>query len=464
MLYMARNNYVGREIRPLANYLYFMDLGLNNWEIPTWIIVYGIPVTLIILFYIGRKKWAHHHSHATLSESIEAGLTEPASLHPLIDPNLCLGCAACVKACPEKKILGIIGGKAKLINPTSCVGHGACARACPFNAITLVFGTAKRGVDIPMVNTDFETNVPGIYIAGELGGMGLIRNAIRQGTEAMACIARRDRPRSPDILDVVIVGAGPAGIASTLAAMKHKLKFVTLEQDSFGGTVSHFPRGKIVMTAPAELPIVGKMQFRETSKEALMEYWEGIREKTGLEIQTNERVDKIERQDDHFVITTSKGTYQSNAVLLSIGRRGTPRTLGVPGEELPKVVYRLIDPEQYRGQKVLIVGGGDSALEAALSIADEPGTEVSISYRSEAFSRAKPKNRDKTQAAIDSGKITVYMKSNVKSIDAPSVLLDHDGEQVQIPNDAIIINAGGILPTPFLKSVGIEVETKFGTA
>jgi putative YpdA family bacillithiol system oxidoreductase len=314
------------------------------------------------------------------------------------------------------------------------------------------------------VNPDFETNVPGIYIAGELGGMGLIRNAVRQGVEAMNNIAKRERSKSKDVQDVVIVGAGPAGIASTLAAMKHKLRFVTLEQDSFGGTVSHFPRGKIVMTAPAELPIVGKMQFRETSKEALMEYWEGIRAKTGLEIQTNERVDRIEQQDDHFVVTTSKGSYYTNAVLLAIGRRGTPRTLGVPGEELPKVVYRLIDPEQYRGQKVLVVGGGDSALEAALSIADEPGSEVTISYRSEAFSRAKPRNRDKTQAAIDSGKITVFMKSNVKSIDEGSVLLDREGEQIQIPNDTVIINAGGILPTPFLKNVGIEVETKFGTA
>jgi thioredoxin reductase len=246
--------------------------------------------------------------------------------------------------------------------------------------------------------------------------------------------------------------------------MKHKLRFVTLEQDTFGGTVSHFPRGKIVMTAPAELPLAGKMQFKETSKEALMEFWEGIRIKTGLKIQTNERVDKIEPQDGHFLVTTSKETYQTHAVLLSIGRRGTPRTLGVPGEELSKVVYRLIDPEQYRGQKVLVVGGGDSALEAALSIADEPGTTVSISYRSEAFSRAKPKNRDRTQAAIESGSITAYMKSNIKTISETSVLLDQEGQSIEIPNDAVIINAGGILPTAFLKSAGIEVETKFGTA
>ncbi len=441
-----------------------MDLSTAFSSLPNWVFIYGVPVGLIILFYVIRKKRLHHHSSAALSESVEAGLTEPASLHPVIDPNKCLGCAACVKACPEKQILGVIGGKAKLINPTSCVGHGACATACPFTAITLVFGTEKRGVDIPMVKPNFETNIPGIFIAGELGGMGLIRNAIRQGVEAMASIKQMDRKKGSDMLDVVIIGAGPAGIAASLAAMKEKLNFVTLEQDSFGGTVSHFPRGKIVMTAPADLPIIGKMQFRETSKEALMQFWEEIRAKTGLKINTQERVDKIEQHDAGFTVTSSKGVYQSRAVLLSIGRRGTPRKLGVPGEELSKVVYRLIDPEQYRGQKVLVVGGGDSALEAALSISEEPGSEVSISYRSEAFSRAKPKNRDKTQAAIDSGQLKVYMKSNVKVIGETTITLDQEGQEIELPNDTVIVNAGGILPTAFLKNIGIEVETKFGTA
>jgi thioredoxin reductase/Pyruvate/2-oxoacid:ferredoxin oxidoreductase delta subunit len=441
-----------------------MDLSTTLSAIPSWVLIYGLPVGLIIVFYVMRKKRLHHHSSAALSETLEAGLTEPASLHPVIDPNKCLGCAACVKACPEKQILGLIGGKAQLINPTSCVGHGACATACPFTAITLVFGTEKRGVDIPMVKPNFETNIPGIFIAGELGGMGLIRNAIHQGVEAIDSVKQMARKKGSDYLDVVIIGAGPAGIAASLAAMKEKLSFVTLEQDSFGGTVSHFPRGKIVMTAPADLPIIGKMQFRETSKENLMKFWEDMRSKTGLKINTQERVDKIEQNENGFTITSSKGTYHSHAVLLSIGRRGTPRKLGVPGEELSKVVYRLIDPEQYQNQKVLVVGGGDSALEAALSISEEPGTEVSISYRSEAFSRAKPKNRDKTQAAIDSGQLKVYMKSNVKTISESSVLLDQEGKEFEIPNDAVIVNAGGILPTAFLKSIGIEVETKFGTA
>lgn len=441
-----------------------MELTFSNLVVPAWIVIYGFPIGVITLFYLLRRKRTHHESKQVFNESIETGLTEPASLHPVIDPNKCLGCAACVSACPEKKILGLIGGKAHLINPTSCVGHGACKTACPFDAITLVFGTEKRGMDIPMVKPNFETNVPGIFIAGELGGMGLIRNAIRQGTQAIDAITQLNGPGKNNVLDVVIVGAGPAGLAASLNAMKHKLHFVTLEQDSFGGTVSHYPRGKIVMTSPAELPIVGKMQFRETTKEALMSFWDDIKIKTGLKINTNERVDKIEYIGNEFITTTNKDAYTSRAILLAIGRRGTPRKLGASGEELPKVVYRLIDPEQYRGQKVLVVGGGDSALEAATSIADQPDTQVTISYRSETFSRAKPKNRDKIQEAIESHRLKVYMKSTVKEIKEATVVLDQEGNEIEIQNDAVIVNAGGILPTPFLKSIGIEVETKYGTA
>jgi len=433
-------------------------------SIPVWLVVYVIPAMLILGIYVASRHRANQRNHHIFQEAVEAGLTEPASLHPVIDPKKCLGCASCIAACPEKKILGLVGGKARLINPTSCIGHGACKKACPFDAITLVFGTEKRGVDIPTVDTNFETNIPGIFIAGELGGMGLIRNAVRQGIEAMDSIAQLARNKTSEHLDVVIIGAGPAGIAASLNAIKHKLRYVTLEQDSFGGTVSHYPRGKIVMTAPAELPLIGKMQFRETSKEALMEFWSSVKNETGLIINTNEPVEKIEKTGTGFMVTSNKGTYKSRTVLLSIGRRGTPRKLGVPGEEMSKVVYRLIDPEQYRGQKVLIVGGGDSALEAALSIADEPNTEVTISYRSEAFSRAKPKNRDKIQTAIDNKIIRVHMKSNVKKIMNESILLEQEGNEFSIDNDAVIVSAGGILPTGFLKSIGIEVETKFGTA
>lgn len=425
--------------------------------------LYSLPLLVIFSIYFWKRTVKQRTSRHILEQAVAAGLTEPASLHPIIDHVKCLGCASCVKACPEKNVLGVIHGKAHLVDPTHCIGHGACKKACPFDAIELVFGTEKRGVDIPQVNEDFQSNVPGIYIAGELGGMGLIRNAVTQGVQAVESIRKLDGIGSKE-LDLVIVGAGPAGIGASLAAKAAKLKFVTLEQESLGGTVSHYPRGKIVMTAPVKLPVVGKMQFRETTKEQLMEFWEEVVESTGLKISDNERVEGIEPDGAGFKIKTTQGNYQTRAVLLAIGRRGTPRTLGVPGENKSKVVYRLIDPEQYLNQHVLVVGGGDSALEAAVSIADEAGTTVTLSYRSEAFSRAKEKNRVKVENARKKGKLNVLMSSNVKQITDDKVVIEAGNEEITIDNDAIIVCAGGILPTPFLKSIGIEVETKFGTA
>ena len=426
--------------------------------------LYSLPLLLIFAIYMWKRSSKHRSSRQIFEEAVASGMTEPASLHPVVDHLRCLGCASCIKACPENKVLGLIHAKAHLIDPTHCIGHGACKKACPFNAIELVFGSEKRGVDIPQVNEDFQTNVPGIYIAGELGGMGLIRNAVTQGVQAVESIRKLDGIGSQDKLDLVIVGAGPAGIGASLAAMTAKLKSVTLEQEALGGTVSHYPRGKIVMTAPVKLPVVGKMQFRETTKEALMEFWEGVVESTGLEISDNERVESIEPDGTGFNVKTTQSSYSTRAVLLAIGRRGTPRTLGVPGENKSKVVYRLIDPQQYLNQHVLVVGGGDSALEAAVSIAEEAGTTVTLSYRSEAFSRAKEKNRIKVDNAQKEGKLNVLMSSNVKHITDDKVVIMANDQEATIDNDAIIVCAGGILPTPFLKSIGIEVETKFGTA
>ncbi len=429
-------------------------------------LVYIVPVALIWIWRARRSRTKSRRHIATREENIKIGLTEPASLHPVINRDMCIACNACAKACPEGDILAIIHDKVELLHPTHCIGHGACARACPVNAITLVFGTEKRGIDIPNVKPDFETNVPGIFIAGELGGMGLIRNAVTQGRQAIETISKR--PGNAEQLDVVIIGAGPSGFSASLGAMEHKLRAVTIEQESLGGTVSHYPRGKIVMTQPAVLPIIGKVNFRETTKEKLMAFWEKVVADTGLKINCNERMESIEPDEDGYLVTTSKGTsknkYKTKNVLLTIGRRGTPRKLGVPGEELPKVVYRLIDAEQYQNQKVLVVGGGDSALEAATSIADEPGTHVTISYRSEAFSRAKEKNRQKVEAAVAAGKLTTLMKSNTKEITKDKVILDQEGNKIEIENDAIIVSAGGILPTGMLKEMGIEVETKHGTA
>ena len=424
--------------------------------------IYLLPLAAMMIFYLLSRHKKESTTVAQFKEVLDAGLTEPSSLHPTIDPLRCLGSGACVTACPEEAI-GIINGKAVLIHATACIGHGACQAACPHHAITLVFGTEKRGMDIPQVDPHFETNVPGIFIAGELGGMGLIRKAAVQGSQAMDSISKLKGSANP--LDVVIVGAGPAGLAGTLSAIEKKLRHVVIEQEeSLGGAIFQYPRNKVAMTAPVKLPIVGEVKLGEISKEKLLEFWHGVIKTNGIRINYNERMESINKTDRGFVVKTTKQSYETRAVLLAIGRRGTPRKLGVPGEDLPKVVYRLIDPEQYRNMHVLVVGGGDSALEAAIAIAQELGTTVALSYRSEAFGRGKQKNRDRLQALKEQGRIKVMLKSNVKLVKDDSVLLDHNGQTIELANDAIIVCAGGILPTPFLKEIGVMVETKFGTA
>jgi len=426
-----------------------------------YLYLYGAVILAFIVLYSRRHVKKQTADKTQLKESIQSGLAEPPSLHPIFDPVRCIGSGSCTTVCPEGAI-GIVNGRGVLINAAHCIGHGACLAACPHDAIKLVFGTEKRGIDIPHISTDFETNVPGIFIAGELGGMGLIRKAAQQGREAINALRKRSGGTAE--YDVVIVGCGPAGLSAGLSSIHHKLKYKLIEQeDSLGGAVYHYPRNKIAMTAPVVLDIIGSVKFGEVQKEKLLEFWNGVVEKTGLQIGFRERMEAIEKSGDGFVVTTNKGTYTTRSVLLSMGRRGTPRKLDVPGEETPKVVYRLIDPEQYKGQAVLVVGGGDSALEAAIAISEQPGTHVILSYRSAAFSRVKQKNRTLLEEGEKAGRIQVMLNSGVKEIFEKEVLIEAEGQRQTFKNDAVIVCAGGLLPTPLLQKIGIQFETKFGT-
>ncbi|TMH75965.1 MAG: 4Fe-4S dicluster domain-containing protein [Betaproteobacteria bacterium] len=426
----------------------------------SWLI-YAIPAVWAVVLYLRRFRQRNREHQEALKASIEQGLMEPPSLHPIIDSTRCIGSSSCVKACPEDA-LGIINNKAELINAAHCIGHGACLPACPVDAIKLVFGTEKRGIDIPQVNPNFESNVPGIYIAGELGGMGLIRKCAEQGRQALDAIRAAIKPGTLEY-DVVIIGAGPAGIAAGLGAIQYKLKYKLIEQEeSLGGAVFHYPRNKIAMTAPVKLPLIGKVKMTEISKEKLLEFWNAVVKKTGLKIDFRERMEEIQRIEGGFTVKTQRGSYPACVVLLAIGRRGTPRKLNVPGEETSKVVYRLIDPEQYKGQRVLVVGGGDSALEAAVAIAEQKGSKVTLSYRSEAFSRVKEKNRTALKAAEETGRLRVMLKSSPTKIKPDLVTLKLEDKSVDIRNDAVIVCAGGELPTPLLKKIGVMFETKHG--
>lgn len=425
-------------------------------------------ISIVMGLYLSLTKKKSKKTDKKITKAKEWGLNEPVSIHPHIDPAKCIGSGACVRACPEKDIIGLTGGKGRLINASHCIGHGACAAACPVGAITLVFGTSTRGVDIPYVTPNFETNIKGVFIVGELGGMGLIKNAITQGRQAVehiTCLIKaEDSRRSKDVYDLIIVGAGPAGIGASLAALKAGLNFLTIDQNDIGGTVLNYPRHKIVMTSPVEIPMHGKVKLKETTKEALLELWMEVIKNTGLKVNSKEKMTGLEPVEGAFRIKTSKGEYHARKVILAIGRRGTPRKLDVPGEALPKVAYNLLDAEQHKGQKLLVVGGGDSAVEAAMALSAQPGNKVILSYRGEALSRIKPMNRERFEKAVSARTLDVIFGSNVKEITEKEVKLTVGDGIKTIPNDYIYIFAGGELPNEFLKSIGVRIEKKFGTA
>jgi len=430
------------------------------------ILLYGIVLFLaggILAAYLYKHRKKSRETEKKIDKAIESGFHEPVSLHPVVDHDICLGSGACVKACPEKDILGLVNGKAHTINASRCVGHGACFHACPVQAITLVMGTEKRGVELPHVSPDFETNIPGLFIAGELGGMGLIKNAVEQGRQAMENCIKKMQKSSLAKYDVIIVGAGPAGISATLTAASHNIRFLTLEQDSLGGTVFNFPRAKVIMTSPMNLPMHGKLKLSETSKSELLQLWNKVLSKNQITVNEQEKVESIEKINDYFEVITNKEKYTSNAVILCIGRRGTPRKLGVKGEDKEKVAYRLLEPELIHNKDILVVGGGDSAIESALLLADE-NNNVTLSYRGEGFSRLKPKNFDRINSSISSNKIKVYFNSNVKEIKDHSVILSINNSEQEIKNDLVYIFAGGELPTKFLEKIGIKITKKFGEA
>lgn len=427
---------------------------------------------VIIAIAIGIYLFNYHRKSSKTQDKIDKarkyGLHEPVSIHPYFDPAKCIGSGACVNACPEKDVIGLVSGRGALVNASRCVGHGACAASCPVSAITLVFGTETRGVDIPYLTPNFETNVNGIFIVGELGGMGLIKNAITQGREAVeyiSCLLRGEEKKGDGLYDVLIVGAGPAGISASLTAIKNNLKVITVEQDDIGGTVLQYPRNKIVMTSPVELSMYGMVKLTETTKEALLDLWTKVINKTGLVINTHEKMTGMTQEDGLFRVTTTKGEHLARTVVLAIGRRGTPRKLGVPGESLSKVYYRLLEPGQHRDEKLLVVGGGDSAVEAAMALSDQPGNQITISYRGTDFPRIKPKNRERLDNIISKNQsFKIIFDSNVKEIGEKEVKLAVGGDMTVIPNDYVYVFAGGELPTEFLQKIGIRIEKKFGKA
>ncbi len=397
-----------------------------------------------------------------LAQVHKDGRAEAPTLHPVIDPDKCIGSLSCTAVCPEGDILGVVDGKAALINPSACIGHGKCSVECPVNAITLVFGSSKRGVELPELSDVFESSRPGVHIVGELGGMGLIKNAITQGLQCARHLGSQLKGQQGEIDDVVVVGAGPSGLATALGLKEQGLKFRVVEQESFGGTISHYPRQKVVMTERVELPYFGKFGAPLISKEQLLESWVEACKKADVRVNTGVKVERIDGNDGDFTIFTTKGTLRAKKVVLAIGRRGSPRKMGVPGEELEKVTYRLIDAQQYEGARVLVVGGGDAALEAAIQIAEESDAEVALSYRQPEFGKAREANKRRFKELTEQGRVFAFMGSNIKQVTATSVSLEKGGKLIDLPNDFIIACLGGEVPTEFLSKMGVGLTKLHG--
>jgi thioredoxin reductase (NADPH) len=439
-----------------------LDFALNKIEY-----IFILMGAVFVWNQITKKNKREAFAKKALKKAIAANADEPLTLHPEINPALCAGCGACTRVCPEGDILGMIHHKAVLVSPTKCVGHGECEKACPFNAITLVFGTKTRGIDIPRLNSNYETNVPGLYIVGELGGMGLIRNAVKQGVMACEDAFKKLAPIAKMQYEVFIVGAGPAGLASALACVAHKKTYFCIEQNSFGGTVYNFPRQKIVMTAPAHLPLIGEMKFKgsKVTKEELLAYWNNIRKKAGIKIHEKTTFQNLEKIDGGFKIVTDNGEFTAQKVILGMGVRGSPRRLGLANEDLPKVTYNLIDPEQYQNSDILVVGGGNAGVEAAQYLAHPKyKNRVTLSVRGSDFDRCNDENKRLINEMAKKSLLQIWFQSSVDEIHADHLVVKHGEDRKTLPNQYLFIYAGAEMPQKFLMSLGIQIEKKFGEA
>jgi thioredoxin reductase/NAD-dependent dihydropyrimidine dehydrogenase PreA subunit len=425
-----------------------------------WSLAFLIMGAVVVPYAFAFRRRGHAE-RARKEEAVRLGIDRPLAQFPFIDAKRCIGCGACVDACPEGDVLGVVGGTATVVNGLRCVGHGRCEMACPVGAIQVGLGDLKARQDIPLTDGWLESTVPGLFVTGELAGLALVKNAVAQSLKVIDRVAQlapaSRRAGGGDALDLLVVGAGPAGLAAAGAAHERGLSVAVLEQEEdLGGALYHYPRRKMVLVQPVELPLVGRVKEAEYAKDNILALFKELCRVGRLDVRFHERVVGVEKSGRHFSVRSSSGVTAARFVVLALGRRGTPRKLGVPGEELPKVMYQLVDAESYQGQRLLVVGGGDSAAEAAIGFARQPGNRVTLSYRREKLVRIKKRNEDRISELLAQGRIEGLFNSEVEEIQSEGVRLRTADGTRTIPNDYVFVFAGGEPPFALLRQMGVR--------
>jgi thioredoxin reductase len=398
-------------------------------------------------------------------------LPQPQPLRlPVINAETCIGCSACVDACPYD-VLEIKRYVAVVTRPDDCCGLTLCEQRCPNGSLVVKLGSQNPAPSL--VTEDLESrDVPGLFLAGDVTGQPLIRNAIEQGQRAVAAIHKRSRPRaiggSRDTFDLIIIGAGPAGLSAAIEAKRRGLRATILEQGSIAEGIRSFPRGKIVLDAGAEVAEADAgLWIGECTKEELLRKWQRSVRKHGINVREGQRVTSAARAPadgcfDVSALLTDGGQvrYRSDSILVCIGRRGTPRKLDaeIPETMQDRVHYALSNATSFRGERVLVVGLGDTAMEAAIALSAQAGTHVTVSYRGPAFRRGKQRNIETLRNLVRQGKIDMRFSSEVTCVDRGRVILRNvsDGSLKNCEIDRVFVLIGSFAAWGFLEALGLR--------